>query len=238
MCGRFLLVREASRLAPVFRVRPEDARGPDPSYNIAPSEPAAIVAESPRRPGRRIASARWGLVPSGRRSLRAGPEPFNARIESLPRSGLYRAALRSRRVLVPADGFFERGPGPERPSFCVRPADEAPFAFAGLAEWWRDPSRERDDPARWLFSFTIVTRSAAGPLREIHGRMPLMLPPELWTPWLDPAAPAGSELLAEASAAGARLADRVRLQRVGDAWLSTRPGRKQDDASLLAQPPA
>lgn len=239
MCGRFALARNGDAIAVAFHAESGVSGAAAPSFNIAPSEQITIVTDSARVPGRRLAAARWGLVPASRRALRSGPEPFNARIESVPSHSMYREPFARQRVIIPADGFYERERSAARASYFISPpADHAAgFAFAGLASWWRNPDLDAADPGRWLLSATIITRPATGPVERIHDRMPLMLPEELWDAWLNPRAAGGTRLLRDALNTSAKIARRVETHHIGDAWLPANRGRKIDDASLITPKP-
>jgi putative SOS response-associated peptidase YedK len=231
MCGRFVLARANSDLVPLFGLDELGAGLPGPSYNIAPSEPVAVVLESAKSPGRRLEAARWGLVPGYYQSPTSGPAPFNARIEKLATSGLYRGPFARRRAIVPADGFYERSHAAGRPSFYVTPGDGSPLALAALYDWWQDKAAPAGG---WLLSATIVTHPAQGAMVPIHDREPLYLAGDLWADWLDPLTPGDAGLLAAAEAASAKIAGALEFRRVGPGWLSTQPGRKRDEPSLLA----
>ena len=234
MCGRFVLARADADLVALFGVDQVAEALPAPSYNIAPSEPVKVVREADPPAGRRLEVARWGLVPSFYRSRSGGPTPFNARIEKVATGGLYRRAFAHRRLIVPADGFYERSREAGRPSFFVTPGDGSILALAGLGELWRDPNQPQDQAAPWLASATIVTHAAQGAMAPIHDREPLYLTEDLWADWLDPATSGTPALLAAVEAASAEVAQRLVFRRVGPAWLTTVPGRKRDDAGLIA----
>jgi putative SOS response-associated peptidase YedK len=231
MCGRFVLARANADLVPLFGLDALADDLPGPSYNIAPSERIALVTESAKTPGRRLAAARWGLVPAWYAAPAAGPNPFNARIEKLPVSGLYRGPFAHRRGIVPADGFYERRRA-DRQSFFVTPRDGSPLALAALYDWWRDPAQPEGDPA-WLLTATIVTQPAQGAMVPVHDREPLYLTPDCYDEWLDPATPGGPALLAAAQAAATTVAAGLEFRPVGPGWLATTPGRKKDDPTLI-----
>ncbi|MFC7219782.1 SOS response-associated peptidase [Streptomyces polyrhachis] len=171
-------------------------------------------SEDPR-PVRQLRTLRWGLVPSWAKTPEAGVKMINARAETVAEKPAYRRAFASRRCLLPADGYFEwvtaqgelrleqegkRKRARKQPYF-VTPADGSVFAMAGLFEFWRDRTRADDDPRAWWTTCTVITTEAeatplaGGPagedgprtLAEIHPRMPLMLTPDRWDAWLDPA---------------------------------------------------
>ncbi len=190
MCGRFVVAKAASELVGVLRIDLEGDDLPEPSYNIAPTAPAAIVLDStnPEHPGRRLERARWGLVPGWAKDPSIGARAFNARAEELEEKPMFRRPLQKHRAIVPASGYYEwkQVDGAKIPRY-IHPADGSPMFFAGLYEWWKDASKPEDDPARWLLSFTILTRDSIGRLGSIHDRMPLFLDPEFADAWLDPA---------------------------------------------------
>ena len=182
-----------------------------PRYNVAPGQEVAIVrAADPgsqeARPGqcpdsfrvskgtggRRLSMLRWGLVPAWARDSSIGSRLINARSETVAEKPAFRAAYRRRRCLVPADGFYEwqrRGGGRQPWLFGLR--NGSPFAFAGLWERWTAP--EDQAPARSLFgpepggpveTFTILTTAANETVAPVHGRMPVILPPDAYGSWL------------------------------------------------------
>ena len=162
---------------------------PPPSYNVAPTDPVAIVLDSAKTepPTRRLEAARWGLIPSWAKDPKIGARAFNARSEELEDKRMFQTALQKRRAIVPSSGYYEwQQQGDAKVPHFIHPADGGPLLFAGLYEWWKDPSKADDDPARWVLSFTILTRDALGPLGSIHGRMPVFLDADHADAWLDP----------------------------------------------------
>lgn len=194
MCGRFVLSQTAADLVALFDIDEPGADLPDPSWNIAPTQRIAVVAESMKGveegspPRRRLAGARWGLVPRSAADPSAGPPLINARIESVAEKPLFRESFGARRAIVPASGWYEWREGPEgaKAPVYISPGEGSLVLFAGLYEWWRSAQ----PGAPWLLSATILTRPSAGPLAEVHERMPVLLQPELIEDWLDPAPPA------------------------------------------------
>lgn len=236
MCGRYVLARVADDLVPLFEVQHVTPRPPKPSFNIAPSEQISIIVESAkeRAEGRRLESARWGFVPPFKKSLKDGPTPINARVETVPTSGMYRGAFAKRRAIIPATGFYERRKEGNKQSYFISPTREGELlAFAGLYEWWRDPSKADDDPERWVLSATILTHSPQGEMITVHNREPLYLSEQLWADWLDPRAPGSRELLDYAQEASADIAARLSFRPIGPAWLPSNRGSKVDEASLI-----
>ncbi|ADZ71742.1 SOS response-associated peptidase [Polymorphum gilvum] len=179
MCGRYSLT-----------ATPEEGRerfgysdSPDfpPRYNIAPTQPVAIVRRE--HGARRFALARWGLVPSWVKDPASFTLLINARAETAADKPSFRAAMRHHRCLFPASGFYEwrRGPQGSQP-WWIRPRDGGVMAFAGLWDTWSDPDGGDIDTA------AILTVEANRTMGAIHHRMPAILMPDAFDAWLDTAA--------------------------------------------------
>ncbi len=182
MCGRFArysLSRELERyfnaLPPPFEIQP--------NYNVAPTQeiPVIVLQEDERH----IKKRHWGLVPFWAKDISIGSRMINARVETVTSKPAFRAALKQRRCLIPADGFYEwQGKsGSKQPYYFHLPSGE-PFAFAGLYEIWED--KEAPPEAGPYKSCTIITTDASESVKDIHNRMPLILKPEAYDAWLDP----------------------------------------------------
>ncbi len=188
MCGRYTLTVSGRVLAELFELEAEPALAP--RYNIAPSQQVPLVRLG--ADGRRQwAEARWGLVPSWAREVDAGARMINARAETAADKPAFRTAVRRRRCLLPADGFYEwqAVAGGKQPHL-IRFSDGRPFAFAGLWELWQPPGAEP------LLSCTILTTTPNPVVAALHDRMPVILPPERHGEWLEPGE-LGRERLAE-----------------------------------------
>ncbi|MGC5223211.1 SOS response-associated peptidase [Micromonospora sp. DT81.3] len=189
MCGRFVVARAASDLVTFLDVDTIGEDLPPESYNVCPTDRVAIVLDSVKTdpPTRRLEAARWGLVPALAEDPSVGVKAFNARAEELETKSLFRDALEKRRAVVPASGYYEwqTEGGTKTPHF-IHPADGSTLLMAGLYEWWRNPQLAEDDPARWLLSFAILTRSSTGRLGSIHDRMPVFVDEAHAEAWLDP----------------------------------------------------
>jgi putative SOS response-associated peptidase YedK len=173
MCGRYASTRSSADLADLFEAfdLTEDRLVAD--YNIAPTDPVPIVRVRDRR---EVVVARWGLVPHWASDPRVGARMINARAETVATSSAFAPSFANRRCLVPADGWYEwhRLASGAKQAYFLTPRDGGVLAFAGL--WAR---------AGDLVTCSIVTMAAAGELTEVHDRMPLFLPPERWSQWLD-----------------------------------------------------
>jgi len=181
MCGRTALVATPGDLRDAFGLDalPEVI----PRYNVPPSEPAAAVRVLRGSPRRSLEMLRWGLLPPWAEDAKVGHKLTLARVETVATTRAFQAALRERRCLVVVSGFFEwkrAGKGPSQPYYVHR-KDLRPMALAGLWERWTSRDGEIVE------SCAIVTQEARPPVDAIHDRMPLVLEPPEWDPWLDPA---------------------------------------------------
>jgi putative SOS response-associated peptidase YedK len=181
MCGRFTL--KASRQAIKDRLALAQTPSIEPRYNIAPTQPVAVVRAIRTKPGtkeRELVMLRWGLVPYWADDLAIGNRMINARAESVAERPAFREAFRKRRCLVVTDGFYEwkRADGKKQPYY-ITMKDGGPFAFAGLWEAW-----EREGEI--IESCTIVTTNSNELVAEIHDRMPVIVDAKDYDVWLDP----------------------------------------------------
>lgn len=188
MCGRFTLFAPGDVLERMFGV--DEAPSLAPRYNIAPSQPVAAGRVLPDGSGREIALLRWGLVPSWAKDPAVGERMINARAETVAEKPSFRSAFRRRRCLVPADGFYEwrKAPGRKHPYF-IRFRDERPFAIASLWERWEGPDGSAVETC------ALITTAANEAVSPIHDRMPVILDPNDYDLWLDPALQAKEALL-------------------------------------------
>src|SRR5580765_2430229 len=179
MCGRFAQQRPASELAEIFAAEPlADELGP--RFNVAPTDEALVVVQREER--RAITAYRWGLIPHWAESAKVGSRMFNARAETLASSPAFRDAFIRKRCLVPVDGFYEwKLEGTIRQPFLIGRTDGTPLTLAGLWAGWRDPATERV-----VWTFTIVTSRPNDQMADLHDRMPVVVPEDVWPLWLDP----------------------------------------------------
>jgi putative SOS response-associated peptidase YedK len=187
MCGRYTLGASPDDLVDVFDVPPLDFPW-EPSWNIAPTQDALIVAADGER-GRKIGPLRWGLVPFWAKDPSIGNRMINARSETVSEKPAFRSAFKKRRCLVPADGFYEWAKTPEgKVPHWIHMPGRRPFAMAGLWERWGGPGEGEANVPSPLFTFTILTTDASSDIRSIHPRMPVILSEEAWDLWLNPEA--------------------------------------------------
>jgi putative SOS response-associated peptidase YedK len=178
MCGRYVITSPPSAIRALFGY-PEQPNFP-PRYNVAPTQPIPIVRVHEGK--RQLVLVRWGLIPAWVKDPKSFSLLINARAESVIDKPAFRAAMRRRRCLIPVDGFYEwRETGGRKQPHFVHLTSGGPFGFAGLWETWTGPNGEELDTA------AIVTTTANRTLSPIHDRMPVILPPEAFAPWLDSA---------------------------------------------------
>jgi putative SOS response-associated peptidase YedK len=189
MCGRFQQQRPTSELARIFDA--EDLTDtPEPRYNVAPTSEASVVVQ--REDRRAVVRYRWGLVPPWSDDPKIASRTFNARAESITTSPMFRDAFKKRRCLVPVDGFYEwHRAGKTRTPLTIFDPGGQPLALAGLWTGRQDP-----ETGEWKRTFTVITTRPTEFMARIHDRMPVILPPEAWSLWLDPTPKDPGELLA------------------------------------------
>jgi putative SOS response-associated peptidase YedK len=181
MCGRYDLSENPAAIRAHFGV----PSVPDftPSRDVRPTERAPIIRINPLSRKREGTLARWGLVPAWAKDLKFGVRCINARVETVASLPVYRAAFRNRRCLVPVSAFFEwSGVKGNRSKWRVSLPEQPLFGLAGLWERWIDHGT--GDP---VDTYTIVTTAASGQLAPLHDRMPVVVAPDRYEDWLDPA---------------------------------------------------
>jgi len=205
MCGRYVSVASTGDLVDEFDVEEPLDDDVAPSWNVAPTDPVRIVVERARKDEseihRQLRTVTWGLVPSWSKARTGGAKMINARSETVATKPAFKTAAAKRRCLVPSLGYYEwqHVDGAKVPYFLHAP-DDRMLAMAGLYELWRDPDKAEDDPQRWLWTCTVITRPATDALGEIHDRCPVLVPHYLRDRWLDCTsgdAGVADELLAE-----------------------------------------
>ncbi|MFA6266952.1 MAG: SOS response-associated peptidase [Pseudolabrys sp.] len=176
MCGRYTLTSAPQAIRDLFRYA-EQPNFP-PRYNIAPTQPIAVIRLDNGQ--RHFALMRWGLLPSWVKDPKAFSLIINARGESAIDKPAFGAAMKRRRCLIPADGFYEwKADGPRKQPYFIHARSGEPLAFAGLWETWTGPNGEELD------TVAIVTTTANRTLRPLHDRMPVIVPPDAFDLWLD-----------------------------------------------------
>ena len=179
MCGRFTLSTSPTEIANHFDL--DETPELKARFNVAPGQSIATVSVASEARRSVLSLRRWGLVPSWAKDPKIGNRLINARSETAAEKPSFRTALRRRRCLVPADGFYEwAGAKGSKQPFLIGLEGRALFAFAGLWERWTDPEGQR------IESCTLLTTAAAENLRELHARMPVIVDPVDYAHWMDP----------------------------------------------------
>ena len=177
MCGRMAITLPHDAMAQIFEAQPSNDLPEVPNYNVCPTVQVHSVTSDDG--ARRLRPMRWGFIPHWYKKPNDGPLLINARAETVAEKPAFRAAVRERRCLIPASGFYEwtvDDDGHKLPWFIHR-EDGDPLAFAGLWQDW-----ERDGEG--FSTCAVVTTAAEGAMRDIHTRMPVILEATDWPLWL------------------------------------------------------
>jgi putative SOS response-associated peptidase YedK len=176
MCGRYVILSPPEAIRQAFGYA-EQPNFP-PRYNIAPTQPIPVVILA--NGGRRFRLMRWGLIPAWVKDPRQFALLINARAETVLDKPAFKNAMKRRRCLLPADGYYEwhQSEGRKRPFF-IRPRNGGLIAFAGLSETWVGPNGEELD------TVAILTTAAQGGLAALHPRVPVTIAPADHARWLD-----------------------------------------------------
>lgn len=192
MCGRYRLSRRKQVVEEYF----DSVSGEVdwiPRYNIAPTQPIPVIRQNPKEPIRELSLVRWGFIPSWAKDPSVAVKMINARSETADTKPAFRDALKSRRCLIPADGFYEWArTGKSKQPYCFEVDEGELFAFAGIWDRWKDPS------GKLVETCSILTMTPNTVTSPVHDRMPVILDPEGYDLWLDPGmrnVAAASELL-------------------------------------------
>ena len=187
MCGRYMITSSFEAMARLFEADLALGLPDEPRLNVSPTEPVPVVVSHDG--DRTLVPMRWGLIPSFYRTANGGPLLINARAEGIATKPAFREAIRERRCLVPADGFYEwQGPKDARVPWTIRPAAGGLMAFAGLWQDWKGPDG-------WISTCAIVTCDANATLAPIHDRMPVVISPDDFALWLGESGPGAARLM-------------------------------------------
>lgn len=193
MCGRFVSTGQPDKIADYFDATAE-VESLGENYNVAPTHDIYAVVIGPDGT-RHVEAFHWGLIPHWAKDRKIASRMINARSETLAEKPSYKGLFRKKRCIIPMDGFYEwkagaadgplnaKGKPLKQPLFISR-LDGEPLAVAGLWSAWNDPE---DPDERFLHSATIVTTAANETMRQVHDRMPVLIPKSRWAEWLDPA---------------------------------------------------
>ena len=187
MCGRFTQSYTWRELYELYRLTCQPVNI-EPRYNIAPTTMIDVVV--PRETGRDLRAMRWGLIPSWwKKTAKQAPSTFNARAETVATKPMFRAAFKRSRCLIPASGYYEWKATPTgKQPYYISARDASVLSFAGLWDDWRDI-----ETGEAVKSCTIIVADANALTRRIHDRMPVLVTPAQFEPWLTGVA--GTELL-------------------------------------------
>lgn len=186
MCGRFVLLTDLSVIAETFNIE-EVACDYQRGNNISPGQLVTAVVRDGKN---RLVNFRWGLIPSWAKDPSIGSRMFNARAETVSEKPSFRSAFKRRRCLIVADGFYEwqkleKGKIP----FYFSLKSGRPFGFAGLYESWLSPDHQQ------IQTCTIITTDSNDLITPVHDRMPVILPHESASIWINPENQNKEELL-------------------------------------------
>ncbi|HYM77470.1 MAG TPA: SOS response-associated peptidase [Candidatus Dormibacteraeota bacterium] len=180
MCGRYRLSRRKQLVEEYFDTESDEPEW-TPRYNIAPSQPVAVIRQNPKEPRRELSLMRWGLIPSWAKDPSVAARMINARSETAGTKPAFRDSFKSRRCLIPADGFYEwQRVGKIKQPYCFEVGNAEMFAFAGIWDRWKDPS------GNWVKTCSILTTTPNAMTAAVHDRMPVILDPDSYDLWLDP----------------------------------------------------
>ena len=191
MCGRYVHP-DAAAIERVWHVGRVNSNPFGWRYNVLPTSSVPMLRTDPESRELELTFARWGFIPHWWKDAKRPQSTINARSEEAGGKPMWRHAYRHTRCLIPAEGWYEwremervdRQTGEVKPykqPYFMRRPDGAPFCFAGLMSWWRAPEADAA-----TLSCAILTRAAAGPVAEVHDRMPVILDEEAHVAWLDP----------------------------------------------------
>jgi len=153
----------------------------NPRFNIAPTQPIPVIRQNPKEPVRELSLVRWGLIPSWSKDPSVAARMINARSETAATKPAFRDSLKSRRCLIPADGFYEwMRTGKAKQPYCFEVNEGDLFAFAGIWDRWKDPS------GNWIKTCSILTTTPNAVTSPVHDRMPVILGTDAYDLWLDP----------------------------------------------------
>lgn len=188
MCGRFTITHPNQALADMFRASLGNDLPEGPRFNVCPTQPVPVVTSDAG--ARRLRAMRWGFLPAWYKTPTDGPLIINARADTIATKPAFRDAVRSRRCIIPASGFYEWQTAPDGaklPWYFTR-ADGEPMALAGIWQHWGDQD-----------TCAIVSTDAGPGMGGLHHREPVLLEPVDWPLWLGEAGH-GAALLMKPSA--------------------------------------
>ena len=180
MCGRMALTLPMDAMAQLFAAKPDNDLPKVPNYNVCPTTQVPIITMGATAGERRLRAMRWGLIPHWYKKPSGGPLLINARAETVAEKPAFRSAVRERRGLVVATGFYEWTKDEEggRDPWYITRTDGSPLAMAAIWQDWKDPDGEV------LSTCAVTTIAANTAMSELHHRMPVILEEKDWPLWL------------------------------------------------------
>jgi putative SOS response-associated peptidase YedK len=179
MCGRMAITLPPDAMSQLFEAVPANDLPPVPNYNVCPTNDVHIVTSDPDG-NRRLGKMRWGLIPHWYKKSNDGPLLINARAETIADKPAFRNAVRERRGLIVASGFYEwtKGEDDGRDPWYITRVDDRPLALAAVWQDWNQPDGSR------LSTCAVVTAAANITMSRLHNRMPVIIRRADWPLWL------------------------------------------------------
>jgi putative SOS response-associated peptidase YedK len=176
MCGRYSFSHSKEKIEKRFNLKIEQPW--KPRYNVAPAQVMPVITNN--NPNE-FSFFRWGFIPNWSANPTVGTNLINARSEGIFTKAPFKQAIRSQRCIIPADGFFEwKKEGKLKIPYRITLNSDEAFVFAGIWDSWEDPDTEDI-----INTFSIITTQANSLMKELHDRMPVILPKDLEKTWLD-----------------------------------------------------
>ncbi len=190
MCGRMAITLPPDAMSQLFAAAPANDLPAVPNYNVCPTNDVHIVT-SDAEGMRRLGAMRWGLIPHWYKKPSDGPLLINARAETIAEKPAFKAAVRERRGLVVASGFYEwtKGEDDGRDPWYITRRDGAPLAMAAIWQDWTQPDGTR------LATCAVVTTGANKSMSALHTRMPVIIRSADWPLWLGEAGKGAAPLM-------------------------------------------
>lgn len=186
MCGRFSLTHSPEAVIAQFGLSTVEAF--PPRYNIAPTQPVLVISAAPtqplgsNQPDRQAGLMRWGLLPGWVKDTKDFPTLINARSETAETKPSFRSAMRHRRCIIPASGFYEwqrNADTKQSQAWWIPRSDGQIAAFAAVHETYISKNGSEID------TVAILTTEATGRFSRIHNRIPVIIAPEDFSRWMD-----------------------------------------------------
>lgn len=190
MCGRFAITLPSDAMAQLFGAQPDNNLPDVPNYNVCPTTQIHVVT-STEDADRRLQSMRWGLLPRWYKKPSGGPLLINARAETIAEKPAFRDAVRTRRALVVATGFYEwtKTEDGARDPWYITPTGDGPLVMAAIWQDWTGPEGDS------MRTCALVTTAANDTMGKIHHRMPVIVAPQDWPLWLGEAGHGAATLM-------------------------------------------